>query len=141
MKKKLATAGLVLLAVSGCTTSRTTYGPDGREAFSLNCSGIALTWGSCYEKAGSICGSNGYTVVSANGETGAVLTANPQSVFGSSVITRSLVVSCNAAPKASEATSEVKKNLEPRPSSCAVAVVSAGGKAIPKDEQCPRPAD
>lgn len=133
MKKIMVTAGLVLLAGSGCATSRQTFGPDGRQAFSLNCSGLALSWGACYEKAGSICGARGYDVVSANGESGAVVTANPQSAFGSSVISRSMVVSCKGAVPS-------QKETAGRPAStdgdCRTRVISSGGKPIPKDEQC-----
>jgi hypothetical protein len=95
----LACIGLSLV---GCATSRQTFGPDGRAAYSLNCSGLALTWGACYEKAGSICGSSGYDVVSVNGDSGSIVTANPESAFGSSVITRGMLVSCKKPPRQSE---------------------------------------
>jgi hypothetical protein len=54
---------LVILAVTGCATTSKTYGPDGREAFVIDCSGLALTWGMCYEKAGDLCEAHGYEVL------------------------------------------------------------------------------
>ena len=85
-------ASFVLL--SGCATASKTYGPDGKEAFSLNCSGLARTWGMCYEKAGELCGTKGYEVVGQGGDHGAVVSVNPSGGFGGSVISRSLLVKC-----------------------------------------------
>jgi hypothetical protein len=55
---------VTLLVLTGCASSSTTFGPDGRPAHVLNCSGWARTWGHSYEKAGQICGARGYEVVS-----------------------------------------------------------------------------
>ena len=50
----IALATVILL--SGCASASKTHGPDGKEAFFINCSGLARTWGMCYEKAGDLCG-------------------------------------------------------------------------------------
>jgi hypothetical protein len=55
------------VALSGCVTVSKTYGPDGKEAFSLNCR-WAWDWGQCVEKAGELCGTKGYEVVRQYGE-------------------------------------------------------------------------
>ncbi|WP_243039255.1 hypothetical protein [Dyella sedimenti] len=82
------------VTVAGCATSSKTYGPDGREAYTIGCSGAALDWGLCYKKAGDICGSAGYDVVSKNGEQGAVAGGGNGSFFGGTTASRSLVVEC-----------------------------------------------
>lgn len=91
---KIAIALTSALVVSGCTTADKTYGPDGKEAYQLTCSGIAQDWGNCQVKAGELCGPRGYNVVSVNGEQGAAFTANPQMAFGSSTIYRNMLISC-----------------------------------------------
>lgn len=58
---------LALLPLAGCATSTQTYGPDGKAAHSINCPGGANSWGSCYEKAGNLCGKSGYDVVAQGG--------------------------------------------------------------------------
>jgi hypothetical protein len=55
-----------------------------------------MGWDSCYKKAGDTCRELGYDVLAANGETGAVITANPQSAFGTSIMNRVLLVACKA---------------------------------------------
>lgn len=86
----------VALALSGCAISSKTYGPDGREAHSINCSGAALSWGECFAKAGDICGAKGYEVVSRSSDQNGVLGAGGGGLFGSYSQSRSLVVSCKA---------------------------------------------
>jgi hypothetical protein len=81
-------AMLVLLA--GCTTASNTYGPDGRVAHSIRCDGIALSMGSCFEKAGALCGSAGYDVIGGGNERGAVASTS----FATTTSNRSLIVSC-----------------------------------------------
>ena len=36
---------MIVAFVSGCATSKKTYTSDGREGYSINCSGSALNWG------------------------------------------------------------------------------------------------
>ncbi len=87
---------LLLLPVFlvGCTTVSKTYGPDGKEAYELACSGTVQDWGDCQKKAGELCGTRGYNILSVNGEQGAVFTANPQSAFGSTTIYRNMMIAC-----------------------------------------------
>jgi len=33
--------------IAGCATTRTTYAPDGRKAYTLNCSGWPRGWNNC----------------------------------------------------------------------------------------------
>lgn len=84
----------VVVLVGGCASASQTYGPDGREAFSIDCSGMARTWGMCYEKAGEICGTRGYEVINQSGDQGAAASITPSGGFGGSVISRSLLIKC-----------------------------------------------
>jgi hypothetical protein len=85
---------LAVTTLAGCATSTQTYAPDGGQAHSINCSGAALTWGQCYEKAGSICKERGYDVVGGGSDANGVVTANNGSAVGVRGSTRSMVIKC-----------------------------------------------
>ena len=93
MRKLALLPGLMLL-LAGCATSAKTFAPDGKAAYTINCSGSALNWGMCYQKAGDLCGVRGYTVLDKSGDTGAMAAGNAYSIFGTTVIDRSLLVEC-----------------------------------------------
>jgi hypothetical protein len=79
-----------LLVLTGCATSSETYLPDGQKGHSITCSGTALTWGSCYEKAGAICGERGYDILAGGAEKGAVTTG----AFAGTTINRNMLIRC-----------------------------------------------
>ena len=85
---------LLSVLLAACATSSKTYSPDGRPAYSLNCSGMALSWGACYEKAGDICGTAGYDVLAGGAESGAVVGGGSSGFFGGSTISRSMLIAC-----------------------------------------------
>ncbi len=99
---------LVIASTSlvGCATSRETYTADGEIGHSINCSGEFLTWGVCFEKAGKLCGSQGYTVLEQNGEKGEFITGGSRiggaggvfsgssSIYGSTTHIRSMLIKC-----------------------------------------------
>ena len=58
----------------------------------ISCSSIFLTWGSCYEKAGDICGERGYDILVKSGGIGANVSANRSSSYGNS--DRSMIIKC-----------------------------------------------
>ena len=87
---------IALILLSGCTTAFKTYMPDVSVGYSINCSGTAFSWESCFEKAGEICGSHGYDILSQTGEQGSVASANQSGIYGSSIMKRSLIVSCKS---------------------------------------------
>ncbi len=78
----------------GCATAKKTYTSDGNEGFSITCSGSALNWGMCYEKAGELCGEKGYEVLEKTGDTGAVVSGNQFGLYGGSVINRNMIIKC-----------------------------------------------
>ncbi len=95
MPRSLVVVLIALLLGGGCASATQTYGPDGREAYTLNCSGWARTWAMCAEKAGEICGARGYEVIAAGGGTaGTIATVNPSGGFGGPVIERSMLIRC-----------------------------------------------
>jgi hypothetical protein len=53
MPRTLATT--LLLALAGCTSSQTVYGPDGRQYTRIECNSHALSHGACYRRAMEIC--------------------------------------------------------------------------------------
>ena len=89
MPKSLTMLALALL-LAGCATAKPTYGPDGRPAYAVECSGSALSWGLCYEKAGSICGKSGYSVVSKSGDKGMIATPS----ILTTTVSRSMLIEC-----------------------------------------------
>ena len=93
MKKTILTLSFVVCLYS-CATVSKTFTPDGKEGYVINCNGTVLSWGTCYEKAGELCGAKGYEIMAKNGDTGAVVSGNQYGVYGGSVITRSMVIKC-----------------------------------------------
>jgi hypothetical protein len=93
---------IVSALLSSCATVRETYAPDGRKAYSLNCSGTARGWDKCYSAAGELCRDAGYDILDRSSEdvSFASVSGNANktnaSVSGSSVKTneRSMVIVC-----------------------------------------------
>ncbi|WON77586.1 hypothetical protein [Serratia sp. UGAL515B_01] len=83
-----------IILLSGCANSSKTYAPDGREAYSIDCSGLARTWGMCLEKAGDLCGAKGYDIYTSTGDKGWVATAQPDFAMAGSTISRNLLIAC-----------------------------------------------
>jgi hypothetical protein len=94
MRKMPLLVATILL--SACATATQTYGPDGRPAYSLNCSGAALSWGECESKAGNICGTHGYTVVTRSSDQNSTIGAGAGGLFGSSGNSRSMTIQCKS---------------------------------------------
>lgn len=65
MNKLLAVTAV--LALSGCATASNTYLANGEQGLSIDCSGEAGSWASCYEKADASCAGTGYRIVSTEG--------------------------------------------------------------------------
>jgi hypothetical protein len=82
----------VMSALVRCATASQTYTPDGRSGYVIDCSGQALNWGKCYQKAGELCSSTGYEILAQTGDQGISVAG----VYGASVITRSLVIACKS---------------------------------------------
>ncbi len=85
--------------LTGCATADKTYTPDGRVGYTVECNGMVLSWGSCYEKAGDICGARGYDVISKTGNSAATLSSNQYGTYGGSAIYRSMLIACKKPSK------------------------------------------
>lgn len=85
-------------AISGCASASKTYMPNGRDGYSINCSGAARNWGMCYEKAGEICGTKGYEVLRKDEGRGAIASMNSSgyssSGFAGTTHARSMLIQC-----------------------------------------------
>jgi hypothetical protein len=64
-----------MLALTACAsiTPRPFVGPNGKTAYSMQCSGMGRTLDDCYQKSGELCPS-GYSIVSSTAGTVAVPT-------------------------------------------------------------------
>lgn len=98
MTKSVFVATLPALFLLSCAAVHETYAPDGRKAYTLNCSGLARGWDKCFTTAGDLCGSSGYDILDRNGEPVSVASfaANNSggSGFAGSTFERSMVVAC-----------------------------------------------
>ena len=65
MNKLLAV--IAVLGLTGCVTASNTYLNNGQQGLSIDCSGEAMSWSSCYEKADASCAGTGYNIVATNG--------------------------------------------------------------------------
>lgn len=84
----------IALLLTGCATGKSIYLPDGRQGHAIDCSGVPMTWGDCYAKAGTICKTAGYDIVSKEGEESAGVAGTQYGVFGNQTYKRSLVIAC-----------------------------------------------
>lgn len=95
MKKWILVA---LLPIVGCATVRESYAPDGRKAYSLNCSGTARGWDKCQSAAGELCREAGYEVLDRTSESMLVAGGSVNSTGGSGMATksneRSMLIAC-----------------------------------------------
>lgn len=94
---KLSCVFMLMTLLAACATAKRTYTADGQPGYDVNCSGTALNWGMCYEKAGDLCKKRGYKVLQKSGDEGASVAGTQYGVFGSSIINRSMIVQCNSA--------------------------------------------
>lgn len=88
----------MVAALGGCATVRESYAPDGRKAYALNCSGMAMGWDTCLAKAGEICQSAGYDVLDRVGEgagsSGAAVNGTSGSAYSMQSMARSMLIAC-----------------------------------------------
>lgn len=58
---------IAVLGLTGCATASNTYLKNGKQGLSIDCSGEAMSWASCYEKADASCAGTGYEIVGTDG--------------------------------------------------------------------------
>lgn len=79
LSERFLTYSLLAFALAGCAIAKETYLPDGTKGHSISCDGSAVGINVCFEKAGDLCGSRGYDLLSREGQI------IPMGVGGSSV--------------------------------------------------------
>lgn len=91
-----AIAILSLALLDGCAIVQTTYAPDGRIAYSIDCSGAALNWGMCHAKAGQICQAKGYDVLAGGSDSAGMAIAGPSGLLAAPITSRSMLIVCRS---------------------------------------------
>lgn len=92
MKKTIVILLFITMYISACATASKTYTSDGEEGYVITCSGMALNWGHCYQKAGELCETRGFEILERSGDQGAMVTGGQAGLMGGSVINRSMVI-------------------------------------------------
>ena len=85
---------LALLVLGGCATASSTYLVDGKQGLSIDCSGEAMSWAKCYEKAEASGAGTGYTSIAT---AGSPALAQSEKTLGADVgnfKSRTVVVAC-----------------------------------------------
>src|SRR5262245_19694082 len=90
----IVSVAVAALALAGCVTVDETSTPDGKRAHRIGCSGNALSWTACHEKAASICGASGYTVVAGGQEPGLGVSRAETGLLRGTDLARTMVVQC-----------------------------------------------
>ena len=96
MIKNLSVVAASLIAVAGlagCATAQNTYLKNGEQALSIDCSGEAMSWAACYEKADASCAGTGYNIISSKG-TPQAKESNELGADPGNYKTRSVLVMC-----------------------------------------------
>ncbi len=60
---------VMVIVLQGCAipTSKDVYLADGTKGYNINCSGSGMNYSNCLEKAGEVCGSQGYHLLNQQG--------------------------------------------------------------------------
>ncbi|EGK7287020.1 TPA: hypothetical protein G7125_004043 [Salmonella enterica subsp. enterica serovar Typhi] len=94
--KKGVMVGCFCVFLAGRATATKTYAPDGREAYTIECSGVGGSWAMCQAKAGDLCGSKGYDLISTGSDQGAIanIDGSTGNAFATNTISRSMYIAC-----------------------------------------------
>lgn len=95
MQHKFVVILMCCAMLQGCAISKQITGPDGKAAHTIECSGWAMTWGACLEKAGELCGTNGYNLVFAHNESGQITNFGQFGMMSTPTMQRVMVIQCN----------------------------------------------
>jgi uncharacterized protein YceK len=85
---------IAVLGLTGCATASNTVLNNGKQGVSIDCSGEAMSWDSCYQKADASCPSKGYNIVATNGTPQPNESDKTLGVDVGNYKSRSLVVMC-----------------------------------------------
>ncbi|MEA9975549.1 MULTISPECIES: hypothetical protein [unclassified Pseudomonas] len=85
---------VAVLGIAGCATASNTYLNNGQQGVSIDCSGEAMSWDSCYQKADISCPDKGYNIVATDGTPQPKESDKTLGVDVGNYKSRSLVVLC-----------------------------------------------
>lgn len=85
---------VVVLSLTGCATAQNTYLKNGKQALNVDCSGEAMSWAACYEKADASCAGTGYNIISTDGTPQPKETDKTLGVDVGNYKTRNVLVMC-----------------------------------------------
>jgi hypothetical protein len=88
---------LLGLALTGCTSAKPITMPDGRQGYSLDCSGSVLTWEDCFEQADLFCKGRNYDVYTRPDAESPLLDAEPQHLRDNPTTNRRMVIVCKGS--------------------------------------------
>jgi hypothetical protein len=112
VKVLLAAIAAGAISLAGCVKSEQTYTADGQLGHVINCTpawtgGIvgqvasaSTSWGTCYQKAGELCGAAGYDIIQQVGEGGVYGQGGGSGGFVSSTNNRTMIVKCKGQAQA-----------------------------------------
>ena len=103
--------------LAGCVSAQETYTADGGKGHVISCTpawtgglvgsiaNASTSWGTCFQKAGDLCGARGYTVLTRSDEPTFSALASQYGASASTSSNRMMIVRCNGtAPPAPKAT-------------------------------------
>src|SRR3546814_15357512 len=91
---QLALLAATPLILAGCASVSESYGPDGRKAYTLNCSGTARGWDKCFSKARDLCKTAGYDILDRTSESMASIGGGSAGFYGAATSERAMVIAC-----------------------------------------------
>ena len=101
------------IVICSCAVSKPIRTPDGAEGFMINCSGAALTWGECFEKAGQVCGEVGYEIIERSGDSGgSVISGNQFGLYGGRIVTRTMLIRCKNSERTEDLHGPISSNAQ-----------------------------
>jgi hypothetical protein len=87
----------LVLALAGCTAAQPLTPPDGRQGYTVECSGSVLSWEDCFARADDLWRGRNYDVFTRVGEEGALMAAEPQPLHDRPTTSRRMVIVCKGA--------------------------------------------
>jgi hypothetical protein len=79
----------IIVSLLGCATAKQTVMPDGRQGYSIDCSGSAVSMNKCYEKAAQHC-PLGYEILTKDESGGWLATTT----FAGSTSLKGIMIAC-----------------------------------------------
>jgi hypothetical protein len=90
----------IALIFGGCVSSQETFTPSGQKGHVISCPsqgafGNMTHWGTCFQRAGEICGARGYTVLTRSDEPGFSAAVGQYGGYAGTTTNRMMIVQCN----------------------------------------------